>query len=149
MTMTLKTILIFFLISLTNQSDLKQVANYYNGKPYGSTGYETISFWITKDDKPLIHYSYGKDDKDAPVKFISKTILKNGKRCFKITLRRNMLYVIPEGNKLRITDLKGEYNKIFSWEYQGPIDGIGTWCSVCTQDEKESLAFLKKYYLPI
>lgn len=59
----------------------------------------------------------------------------------------NRRYVIPQGSSLKIVDGKGKYNKIFRWEYEESVGGIGTFCESCTENGKESVALLKKYFL--
>ena len=55
-----------------------------------------------------------------------------------------ILYAYQEKDKLRIKNLSGKYNKLFSWLYEGPVNGIGTFCEPCTANEKESKDFIDK-----
>lgn len=143
----IKLILLIFLTNpfLTNQN-LKKVAS-YSVSEYGNPKFENFSFWITDKNKPVIHYSYGKDDKEAKVEYLGKSKIGNTP-CFKMLLNKTMiLYAYQEKDKLRIKDLSGKYNKLFSWLYEGPVNGIGTFCEPCTADEKESKDFIDKFYL--
>jgi hypothetical protein len=69
-----------------------------------------------------------------------------GQPCFKIEFSNGkQLYVIPTGASLRIVDEDGKYNKLFRWEYEGPRNGIGTFCSVCAEDEKEAMRLVRRF----
>ncbi len=142
-----KTILIT-LIALITASDVfaQKVANYAVGKM--STGaYEHFSFWTEAGKRTKITYMYGKDNKEMSAAYLGKGSYQ-GEPCFKVTLpKQQTLYVIPSGYKLRVINAAKSYNKTFVWEYEGPVNGIGTYCDVCTQDEKEAMTLLRKYYL--
>ena len=142
----IKTIILFLFINpFLNSSDLKKVAS-YSISNYGNERYESFGFWINNKNKQIIHYRYGKDDKEVPVKYLGKSQL-NGEVAFKILIDNKItLYATQEGDKLRLRNLSGTYNKLFLWTYEGPVNGIGTYCEPCTQDEEESKSFLSKYY---
>lgn len=134
------------LLFLLLQSNYKQVAS-YSISEYGNSKYENFGFWISDTNKPVIEYTYGKKSLEVPVKYLGKCKLGNNK-CFKMLLNNKItLYVSIEKHKLRIKSASGNYNKLFAWQYDGPINGIGMYCEPCTHDEEESEKFLSKYYL--
>jgi len=58
------------------------------------------------------------------------------------------LTIIPQKDlSLIIKDHKGKYKKHFKWMYEGPVNGVGTYCSVCAEDEKEAMQILFDDYL--
>jgi hypothetical protein len=143
----MKTILIFFL--LIGQVALAQpgkVANYSTGQP-GTDGYEEFSFWVRNNAVSTVTYVYGRDRKEANVNYLGKSSL-NGKPAFKLGLPNGVvLYAVPLDITLMVTDRPGKYVKRFSWQYEGPVDGIGTFCQPCAQDERSAMRLIKGYYL--
>ncbi len=126
-----------------------QVANFATGK-VNTGSYEHFSFYATNGARGEITYVYGKEGvSGAEIKAnYLGTDTWRGMTGFKIGLLNNqVLLVVPQKTSLKIIDEKGKYNKIFRWEYEGPVDGRGTWCEQCTQSGKESVALLRKYFL--
>jgi hypothetical protein len=134
---------LFTATALTAQIKL---ANYSFGKPW-TDKYEHFDFW-TKDGKPTeINYAYGKDQKEVKLQYLGKDSLK-GSVCFKVKFTNSyMLYVIPRGQQLVVTDRSGKYKKIFSWEYEGPVNGIGMFCDVCAENDEEAMELIRATYL--
>jgi len=58
-----------------------------------------------------------------------------------------VLYIIPAGLSLKVIDSSGTYSKIFSWQYGGPVNGIGTHCDVCAEDDTDAMKILRLAYL--
>jgi len=124
----------------------QKVANYAVGEP-GKQNYEEFSFWVKDNKKAEIYYYYGKDRKEMKPKFIARTVL-NGDSCFKVQLSKNyVLFIIPQGNQLKVSDQNGIYKKVFTWKYEGPENGIGTFCTPCAEDENAAMQLIKLYYM--
>lgn len=120
-----------------------QVANFSSGKR-GTQGYEEFSFSV-QNGKIEISYTYGKDWKELKLDYLG-TGTKNGSASFRVRFSNGfILNVVPRYSNLKIFDDRGKYSKTFSWQYDGPIDGIGTFCSVCV-DENEAIPFIKKNF---
>lgn len=124
----------------------QKMAQYSFGK-YGTITYEHIEFWTNNGKRTKIFYSYGKKPHNIDLQYIG--ILKfHGDSCFKVRFSNDyVLYIIPAGTRLKIADSAFENNKIFSWEYEGPIDGRGTFCSVCAVNDADALNLLRSAYL--
>jgi len=119
----------------------------YTTGTYGAKSYESFSFSIEGEETPKISYAYGKNFKEVKLTLLGADTL-NGARCFKVQLPNGLvLYLIPTGLKLKVVDGKGKYSKIFEWEYEGPVNGIGTFCNTCFGSEEEAMAFIKKYFI--
>jgi hypothetical protein len=72
----------------------------------------------------------------------------NGDSCFKIQFtNKYVLYIIPTGLRLKVTDVTGKYNKTFSWEYEGPVNGIGTYCDPCADDDNDAMKIIHASYM--
>lgn len=122
-----------------------KVANYATGKS-GTASYEHFSFYVEGGKASDISYEYGEPRKEVRLRNLGKATFK-GLTGFKVLFPNKLvLYVIPSGNTLKVYDDKGKYAKTFSWEYAGPVNGRGTWCSQCMPDDKAAMQFLKSYY---
>ena len=72
----------------------------------------------------------------------------NGEQCFKVKFTNGYeLMIIPQGLNLKVVDSEGQYNKLFKWHYEGPINGIGTFCEPCAEDENESILLINEYFM--
>ena len=133
------------LLSGTAASAQTKVASYSFGTP-GKADYEHLSFWVKAGKRTGIYYSYGADRKEAKLKYLGKTQL-NTKPGFRVQFTNgHVLAVMPSGNLLLVS-ANGQDAKRFAWEYEGPVNGIGTFCDVCAADEKEAMQLMRTYYL--
>ncbi|TVT40230.1 hypothetical protein FNT36_12130 [Hymenobacter setariae] len=123
-----------------------RVANYGFGQP-GTASYEHFSFWTNNGRRTDVQYAYGKDRQDTQLRYAGLGRL-NGQRCFKVQFpNRRTLYLVPNGNTLRVSTASGGTPKTFAWEYEGPVNGVGTNCSVCVADATAAMQLLRKHYL--
>jgi hypothetical protein len=124
----------------------QKVANYSYGK-YGTPGYEHFSFSTKAGKRAQISYAYGKDGKEVVAKYAGTGVYKQ-KKCFKVELAgKSILYIVPIGQKLQVSDPAKNYVKMFNWEYEGPVNGMGTFCEVCAQDEKEAIGIINSVFM--
>ncbi len=120
------------------------VASYFFGTP-GEASYEHLSFWVKAGRRATITYAYGAGRKEVGLKYLGKTQLA-GKPGFRVQFANgHVLSVVPSG-KLLLVSAAGQAPKSFAWEYEGPVNGIGTFCDVCATDEKEAMQLLRTYY---
>ncbi len=123
-----------------------QVANYYFGKP-GTASYEHFSFWTKDGRRTDMQYAHGKDRNNTQLRYAGLGRL-NGQACFKVQFpNRRILYVLPSGTTLRVATARTATPKTFVWEYEGPVNGVGTDCSVCVADATAAMQLLRKHYL--
>lgn len=121
------------------------MAQYAHGK-YGADEFERLEFWIKDGKRSEILYSYGKHERKGQLQYIGKTKI-NGDSCFKVQFsNKYVLYVIPLDLSLKVVDLPGKYSKVFSWQYEGPVNGIGTHCGVCAEDDNDAMRILQLAY---
>jgi hypothetical protein len=124
----------------------QKVAYYAIGKDE-TNKYEQFSFGINNGRRTELTYAYGVKEKQIKLKYLGPAVFE-GKNCFKIEFPNKLvLFVIPDGLKLKVVDSIGKYKKIFPWQYQGPVDGRGTFCDVCAEDDKEAIAIVKDHYM--
>ncbi len=123
----------------------QKVATYATGTP-NEADYESFAFWTKENgSRDFITYNYGKDRTEAKVSYGGASNFK-GIPSFKIQFNNKLvLHVMINGDQLQIADLSGKYLKTFKWEYEGPINGIGTFCNVCAADAAEALLITKKF----
>jgi hypothetical protein len=134
------------LAAVTSSCYAQKVANYFHGKP-GTATYQGYSFWADKGKPTGITFYSGTNRSDSKVKFNGKATY-NGKTCFKMTFPNNkVFYVYPIGLKLAVVNASTKKIETFNWEYEGPVDGRGTFCAACAQDEKEAINLMKASYL--
>ena len=144
----MKTLLISTLLICTATLAHAQgkVANYSYGKP-GTASYEHFSFWTQDGQRADLSYTYGKDRKEAKLTYLGPDKV-NGKPAFKVQFpNKHVLYLIPNGTTLRVTDNKLAAQKTYRWEYEGPVNGIGTFCQPCAEDEKQAMQLVQSAYL--
>ncbi|MDR6195288.1 hypothetical protein [Siphonobacter sp. SORGH_AS_0500] len=127
-----------------NHTDAQQVANYSTGTP-GHDTYEEFSFWARNNQRSTIDYTYGANRKSLRLTYLGKGKLPHS---FQVKFPNQLvLTLIPNGNTLLVKDSKGTYNKVFTWKYEGPVDGIGTFCTSCAKDEAAAIKIINRYYI--
>ena len=123
-----------------------KVASYESGKP-GTDQYEELSFWVKEGKRADIYYARGKDRRESKGSYLTQTGKTNG-ASFAVRLADNrLLTIIPGGSQLKVADSAQGTPKTFVWKYEGPVDGIGTFCRECAANPKEAMALLRAYYL--
>lgn len=128
------------------QAESSERIAYFSFGRIGTRSYEQLAFHVKDNRRGEVIYSYGKD-KSVPASYLMHDQC-NGSPCFMIRLPSNLtLKIIPKGNAIKVVSDDGTYSKIFGWEYVGPVNGRGTWCDVCAEDEKEAVSILRKYFL--
>jgi hypothetical protein len=138
--------IIIFISFISISNAQTKVANYSTGN-YGAENYEEFSFWIKDGKRTEIEYTYGKDKKEVKLKYLGKGVLKSD-TCFKLMFsNKYILYIIPQKLSLKVTDSIAKYVKTFSWRYEGPVNGIGTFCDVCAEDERSAMKIIQLYYM--
>lgn len=123
-----------------------QVANYGYGQP-GTAGYEHFAFWTLNGRRSDVGYASGPNREDAQVRYAGPARV-GGQPGFRVKfLSGRTLYVVPSGATLRVSDASGAAPKTFTWEYEGPVNGVGTACSVCVADSAAAMRLIRAHYL--
>ena len=147
----LSILLLFSYDLLAENQSIQKVAQYSIAER-GSKHFELFSFYPkTANQAAKIEYSYGKyAEQYIPLSYLGETKV-NGQPAFKVKFPNGYrLTIIPQKDlSLIIKDKQGKYNKHFKWMYEGPVNGVGTYCSSCAQDEKEAMQILVNDFLGI
>jgi hypothetical protein len=122
------------------------VANYAHGQP-GTAAYEHFSFWTTNGRRTDIYYAYGPDRHDSHLRYLGPARL-GGQPGFKVQFPTGRtLYLAPSGTTLLVAISPTATPKAFAWEYEGPVNGVGTVCSVCAADAAAAARLVQRHYL--
>lgn len=126
----------------------QKVANYATGRA-GTRGYEHLSFWLRGNKLDEIDYGFGKDwsVKEVKMTYLGRDIIK-GEAGFRLRFPDgHMLLIIPKGSSLKVIDSENNFVRYFRWEYEGPVNGRGTFCDVCAQDAREAMRLVRRYLM--
>ena len=143
-------ILIFGILTSQSQAFPDVVVANFSSNAYISKDYEHFSFWVYHNRSREINYRY-KDKKgevrDVELLYLGR-INQKGKRGFQVLFpNRLILQIFLSGDVLEVKSETGKYLKYFRWEYEGPVDGRGTFCEPCTKDTYDAIQLLKRFYL--
>jgi hypothetical protein len=123
-----------------------KVASYAAGKP-GTEQYEELSFWVKDGKRADIYYARGKTRGEIKGNYLPQTGKTNG-ASFAVRLADDrMLTIIPSGSQLKVAAAGTDAPKTFAWKYEGPVNGVGTFCRECAANPQEAMQLLRTYYL--
>src|SRR3546814_6104605 len=57
-----------------------------------------------------------------------------------------VLDIVPQGTALQVSDRSGNYSKTFEWQYAGPVDGRGTFCTPCVE-KADAIGFVRRNFI--
>lgn len=145
---TMKTIIpLTICLLLTSQHARAQKVANFSVNEIGTSQFEEFSFWVKEGKRSDIDYSYGKNYKTLKLVFAGECSIDEDKG-FKVKFPNGLhLCVVAKGEHLLVSDSVGKYMKLLDWHYEGPVNGIGTFCTPCAEDEKEAIQLVRKYYL--
>src|SRR3546814_10437131 len=94
-----------------------------------------MSVWSGPHGK-AIDYEYGADQKRVRLRAIGPDGSDEG---FAVRFPNGLvLDIVPQGTALQVSDRSGNYSKTFEWQYEGPVDGRGTFCTPCVEKADRS-----------
>ena len=123
-----------------------RVANYGYGQP-GTAAYEHFSFWTNFGRRSDLHYASGKDRNDLVLRYAGRARL-GGQPGFRVRFPDGSLrYLALRGDSLLVSPSPTAAPKAFAWEYEGPVNGVGTFCSVCAEDAPAAMRLIRAHYM--
>jgi hypothetical protein len=142
----IKPILLLAILTLLRTDQDVKVITYSTGVA-DTDGYESLSFWIKSDHRAYVRYAHGGQADDVELSWDGLDSL-NGRKGFRIRFPApdTLSWVIaPHDYSLYVADRWGKYRREFHWENEnGAADD--SVCSICPQDEKQAMGWLRKYY---
>ena len=144
----IRPILLLVTLSLFRVQQDVRVVTYSSGKADSDT-YESLSFWIKTNQRAYISYSHGKDAVDAALDWAGTDTLGGGKgfRIHLVSPDTLNWIVVPRGNAILVADRRGRFRKEYHWENESGAGSADSTCLICPKDEKQAMAWLKKYFL--
>lgn len=122
-----------------------KVANFaVQGEAFPSPKFERLALWADAGGKTYVVYGYGSRDTEVVLQAAGRSA-DGGAFALRFP-NGHVLDVAPRGDALQVTDRKGRYDKRFAWQYEGPVDGRGTFCAQCVE-EKGAAAFVRDRFL--
>lgn len=121
-----------------------KVANFaLPGEGHDSPRFESLSFWSGPNGK-TIDYEYGADQQRVSLRAIGPSADGKG---FAVKFPNGLvLDVVPRDGALHVSDRDGRYDKTFEWQYEGPVDGRGTFCSPCVE-KGDAIGFVREHFM--
>jgi hypothetical protein len=139
-------VLLLVLLAVCSAQAQNVVANYYFGQP-GTASYEHFSFWTKDGQRYQMQYSYGPERRDATPRYVGAAIV-GGQPSFKVQFPDGSArYITPTDSTLRVATSPTAAPKTFAWEYEGPVNGVGTICSVCVPNAAAAIRLVRNHYL--
>lgn len=123
-----------------------QVANYYAGTP-GTSSYQHFSFWSHEGRRYNLQYSRDSTRTDITARYVGPAQVA-GAPGFRVSLANGQLrYVVPADSVLLVRATPTGPATTFRWEYQGPVNGVGTACSVCAPNAGAAMRLVRRYFV--
>ena len=122
-----------------------QVANYVaRGAQAPGPDYEQLAFWADARGQRRVRYAWGEAPRSVELAVLPG---RTGDDGFALRFPNGLvLEAIPQGESLRLRDGSGGYDKLFEWQYQGPVDGRGTFCAACVE-RADAAAFVRRHFI--
>lgn len=122
---------------------LERVANYETGTA-GRADHESLSFALMADGSRQVRYAYGADWKELGLRYLGPR--PGDAPGFAVAFPNRLeLEIRVHGDELRVRSADGRYDKTFRWRYEGPVDGRGTFCAPCVE-EQDAAAFVTERF---
>jgi len=168
----IKSLFLLTALTLLHLGQDVRVATFSSGTP-DTKGYESLAFWIKDNQRAYIRYVHGMESDDIELKWMGPDSI-DGHRGLKAAFpepgvsepgvsepgsresgvgesgaRARTLFIAPAGDSLLVIDHNNDqrYRKKFHWENEsGSGDSAGS-CSICTQNVKEAINLVRRYFL--
>jgi hypothetical protein len=145
---------LFFLIFLSSislrsfsQDEAKTYAFFMIGN-YSYPEWEKLEFEL-RDYKRVIRYSYKKNEKGHVLQTLGTKYIGNQKALIVRIPKYDKTYLIltdKRNSRIIMMSEDQTYKKSFPLGYEGPIDGIGTYCDSCANEPKEAFEIVNSFF---
>ena len=110
--------------------------------------WERLEFTIDKE-KNTINYSYAKNEKGIELVLIDSPNTTSNPNCIFVKIPKlDKVYMISINEQLDaivFEALDKSYKKTFILGYEGPIDGIGTYCESCANEAEDAFEIVRLF----
>lgn len=140
------TFLLLTLFLLRTDQDVKVIT--WSTGHADTDNYEQLSFWIKSNQRAYIRYARGKDAEDVELGW-GGADPHNNKKGFVVLFPApdTLTWIItPLDSTLNVADPRGNSRKQFIWENENAGSGDSV-CSICAQNSKQAMSWLRKYFL--
>ncbi len=114
---------------------------------YANPKWEKIEFSFTNKAREIT-YSYRQNESGVKLKPFGVKYI-DGQRGLMVKFPTgNKIYVILQDRKKQRILMKsedGQYNKAFALGYEGPVNGVGTYCAVCANEPAEAFGIIDSF----
>jgi hypothetical protein len=144
----IKVIFLSFALTLFYPPQDVRVITYSTGK-FNTSSYEGLSFWIKDNQKAYIRYARGADTEDLDLTWAGLVTL-NDEKGFKAQFPApdtGCFYVIPKNYLIKVIGRDGKSLRVYTWENEARAGDSTVGCSICANDEKQAMEWLKKYFM--
>jgi hypothetical protein len=130
-----------------SQKEVKTTAFFMVGD-YSNPEWEKLVFKVVGSDFS-INYSYKKNEKGHLLEIMSlMDIEKQTALVVKIPKFNKIYYILRDKKNAKITMMSQDksYRKTFSLGYEGPINGVGTYCASCANEPAEAFKIVNFFF---
>lgn len=116
---------------------------------YASPRWEKIEFDLTRQGGEIT-YSYRKNERGHKLQTLGLRSSGNQKGLMVKIPETNKTYVIIRDKKnqriIMMSD-DGTYRKTFPLGYEGPVNGVGTYCASCANEPEDAFKLVDSFFL--
>jgi hypothetical protein len=132
-----------------SQNEVKTHAFFMVGD-YNNPEWEKLVFEVnSKTSEHTISYSYKKNEKGYKLEILSvKDVDKKPALVVRIPKFNKIYYILKDkkNEKLIMTSEDKTYKKSFLLGYEGPVNGVGTYCSSCANEPEDAFKIVSMFF---
>ena len=114
---------------------------------YNYPKWEKIEFDLTANGKEIT-YSYARKSEGIKLNIFGPKKIESSKVLMvKIPVLSKVYYITPDKKNKRIImkSADGKYNKKFLLGYEGPVNGVGTFCETCANEPDDAFKIVDSF----
>ncbi|MBX7226210.1 MAG: hypothetical protein K1X55_09265 [Chitinophagales bacterium] len=139
-------LILFLFIHLQKSFSQEKTHSFFEYRPEKANRWEILSF---DSEQHIITYSYAKHPEGYVLRIIgSKNV--NGKAALIVAIpkieKEYFLYLNNTYEQLTFECADGSYKKTFTLGYEGPVNGIGTYCEQCANEPTEAYELFLTFF---
>lgn len=113
----------------------------------GTKSYQRLTFRVIDAKRDRITFAAGAAEEEQPMAWLGPTRCATND-CFRIQFPTGqILSITPRGVTLRVRGGTVPTVRAYHWEYEGPINGIGTSCDACAESAADAVRIVRSHFL--